>query len=368
MPTIHPLSDVQTPHIAEATGSSPQRLGPAENLPPHAMTSGAISELVVERYSPERMAAWNGFLESAKNATFLFSRNYMDYHSDRFEDYSLMIYAERKLLGILPANRSTPTSVVSHEGLTYGGLVVPRSTTLRDYLTAYSAALRYLCSNGIEALLHKSIPSYYNTLPDGEADFAMFLLEATLFRRDCALVINIADRLPLRKGRKSEISKAKRYGVSLTQETSFEPFWDHVLIPRLSSRHDVKPVHSSTEISLLAERFPENIKQFSVYYDGKIVAGVTIYETDTVAHAQYMSVTESGQRIGALDFLCNWLINEVYPNKMHFDFGTCNENDGRVLNHGLLEWKEAFGGRTYCHSFYSICCSNYDKLENILGA
>ena len=335
-----------------------------QDKPDLATNSDDNSAISVERYTPGKMAEWDLFLSSSKNSTFLFNRSYMNYHSDRFDDYSLMVYVNNKLAGILPANKSEQSSVTSHDGLTYGGLVLPRSSTLGNFLSVFHAALRYLHSSGIETLIYKSIPSFYNTLPDSEADYAMFLLGATLFRRDCAIVIDQQDRLPLRKGRKSEISKAKRFGVILAQETSFEPFWNQILIPRLESRHHVKPVHSLSEISLLASYFPENIKQFSAYHDGQIAAGVTIYETETVAHAQYISVAESGRKTGATDLLCEWLINDVYRNKRYFDFGICNEDSGRRLNHGLLDWKEAFGGRASCHSFYQIRCANYDKLTD----
>jgi hypothetical protein len=139
-----------------------------------------------------------------------------------------------------------------------------------------------------------------------------------------------------------------------------------VLTPRLAARHAVKPVHSVEEITLLASRFPENIRQFSVYCDDEIVAGTTIYETPTVAHAQYIAATDRGQKIGALDYLFAWLLDEFYRDKRYFDFGICNEQDGRVLNHGLQDWKEGFGGRGYAHDFYEIDTANYSKLESVL--
>lgn len=59
----------------------------------------------VELYTPERKKEWNIFIENAKNSTFLFDRNYMDYHADRFQDFSLMIYRKNKLYALLPANK-----------------------------------------------------------------------------------------------------------------------------------------------------------------------------------------------------------------------------------------------------------------------
>jgi hypothetical protein len=323
--------------------------------------------LSVERYNANRRKEWDAFLNTAKNGTFLFNRGYMDYHSDRFADYSLIVSRGPEILALLPANRSADGPLVSHEGLTYGGLIVSRSATLLDVLQGFHACLRHLHEKGISQLLYKRIPSFYNTIADDEVGYALFLLDAHLYRCDCALVVNRADRLRFRKGRKSEISKARRFGVRVVQEPSFKPFWEKVLVPRLESRYGVKPVHSVEEITLLASRFPEHIRQFSAYRDDEIVAGTTIYETPGVAHAQYIAVTDEGQKIGALDFLFGWLIEEHYQNKAHFDLGICNEKGGRILNQGLLDWKEGLGGRSYTHDFYEINTANYTKLESVLS-
>lgn len=120
------------------------------------------------------------------------------------------------------------------------------------------------------------------------------------------------------------------------------------------------------EITLLAGRFPQQIRQFSAHCNGRIAAGVTVYETPTVAHAQYSAVTDEGQKAGALDFLFAWLLNERYVDKRYSDFGICNDKNGRLLNHGLLDWKEAFGGRTCVHDFYEIPTCNHPRLEPVL--
>ena len=324
-----------------------------------------IGTFSVERYSPNRKPEWDTFVSSAKNATFLFSRDYMDYHRDRYADHSLMIFNDRALVAVLPANLNAEGALISHEGLTYGGLVVSRDATLGDVLACFHAALQHLSQRHVSKLIYKRIPGFYNTLPDDEVAYALFLLDARLYRRDCATAVAQADRLPLRRDRKSLIKKAINFGVRIVPETSFQPFWEQVLVPQLAARYGAKPVHTLEEITLLASRFPEQIKQFSAYCGDEIVAGTTIYETPTVAHAQYASVTEKGRKLGAQAYLFNSLI-EQYKGKRFFDFGISNEKEGRALNHGLLEWKEGFGARCYAHDFYEIATGNYPKLEPVL--
>jgi len=96
-------------------------------LPVHHWKSTDYS---VERYTPARKTDWDAFVRTAKNATFLFHRDYMDYHGDRFVDHSLLIFHGKTLMGLLPANLATDSTLVSHAGLTYGGLMVPYAATL----------------------------------------------------------------------------------------------------------------------------------------------------------------------------------------------------------------------------------------------
>lgn len=322
--------------------------------------------MTVQCYDASHKAAWDALVSAGKNSTFLFHRDYMDYHSDRFKDFSLLIYRDGKLVGLLPANLKADGTLVSHQGLTYGGLVVARDATVCDVLECFHASLHFLKEQGIEQLIYKRFPSFYNTLPDDEVAYALFLMEAQLIRCDTALVVVQSERLPFQERRRRSIKKAQKANLRVVQDATFQPYWERVLVPRLVGRYGVKPVHSLEEISLLGSRFPENIKQFSVYSGDAILAGCTIYETATVAHAQYIAVTDEGQALGALDFLFGWLIEEGYKAKRYFDFGICNEQEGRAVNLGLLDWKEGFGGRTFAHTFHQIPTAAYAKLESVL--
>ncbi|MFO1477577.1 MAG: GNAT family N-acetyltransferase [Verrucomicrobiota bacterium] len=323
--------------------------------------------LTVERYSPARKTDWDAFVAAGRNSTFLFRRDYMDYHSDRFRDCSLMVFDGAALIAVMPANDAGQGTVTSHGGLTYGGLVIGREATLMDVLASFQAILRWLHDNGHARLLFKQIPAFYNSLPDDEVDCALFQLDARLYRRDCAITVRLADRLPLQKRRQRSIKKAEKAGLRIVQEATFDAFWDRVLVPRLAGRYGVKPVHSVQEITLLASRFPDNIRLFAAYRGDEILAGTVIYETPAVAHAQYIATTDAGQESGALDYLFQQLIDVQYRNKTWFDFGNCSEKDGRALNYGLLDWKEGFGGRCVAHDFYEIETVRHVKLEALIN-
>lgn len=323
--------------------------------------------LCVERYRPERAAEWDRFVDAGKNATFLFRRGYMDYHADRFADHSLMVRKGAELVAVLPANLRSDGTVASHQGLTYGGFVLQRDECLHGALDAIHAALQALEAAGVPTLLVKRLPRFYNTLPDDEIDYAAFLLGARLVRRDTAIVVSQQDRLPIRRGKRSQINKGRRAGVRVAEDSVFAPYWNEVLSPRLMARYGVRPVHSLEEIELLRSRFPDNIRQFSAYLEDRIVAGITIYETPTVAHVQYSAINPEGEPVSALDVLLEWLILERYAQKRFFDFGICNEEDGRALNHRLLQSKEGFGARACVHDFLEIRCADHESLGRTLA-
>ena len=162
-----------------------------------------------------------------------------------------------------------------------------------------------------------------------------------------------------------EIKEQKKHELVVKEVEDFSAFWDQILIPNLTSKHGTKPVHSLSEITQLKHRFPKNIRQFNVYKDNNIVAGTTIFETKYVAHSQYISGNEDKNTLGSLDFLHSYLINNVFKEKMHFDFGISNENHGKQINEGLNYWKEGFGARTITQDFYDIDLNDIDKLDTI---
>ena len=318
------------------------------------------------KYLKEYEQEWNEFLSNSKNSTFLFNRGFMEYHSDRFDDFSLVIKEKGKIVGLLPANIDDLGNVVSHQGLSYGGFIFGKTEKLNNITRYIHSALKFLSEKGVDRLIYKSYPRFYNTVGSDEVDYNLFLLEAKLLRRDCALIINLKDKIGFQSRRIRAIKKAKKFNIKVIEKKSFSEFWEEILVPNLKLKHNTLPVHSLQEIELLGRRFPTKIKQFNAYLDNKIIAGTTIFETSTVAHAQYISASEEGRSNGGLDYLFEQLINEEYTHKDFFDFGISNENQGKKLNHGLLDWKEGFGGRSFSHDFYEISTNNFNLLEKVI--
>ncbi len=289
----------------------------------------------------------------------------MDYHQDRFDDFSLLVFKNEILIAVLPANRKED-KVFSHQGLTYGSLIFSRNIKFQDVLQGFKTLLKHLYSHKVSVLELKMIPTIYSSFPSDEINYIMFLLNAKLMRRDTLSVINLKEEIKISNNRAEGYKRAKKHKLQVREADDFEEFWNEILIPNLKSKHKVSPVHTLDEIQSLKKKFPEQIRQFNVYERDKIVAGTTIFETKRVAHSQYIAANSNKNTLGSLDFLHYYLINTVFANKHYFDFGSSNENQGRQINKGLQFWKEGFGARTVTQDFYNIETKNYIELNNVM--
>lgn len=324
-----------------------------------------MKQYQVRLYKPQDFILWNAFISIAKNATFLFDRDFMDYHSDRFQDYSLMVFDKEKLIAVLPANRVEDT-IYSHQGLTYGGLVLNSKAKLSSVISIFKSVLEFLNENSIDKIILKTMPNFYLDAFSDELEYCLFIVKAKLNRRDSLSVLDLSKLYFISKTRKESIRRGKKNNLIIKEELNFELFWNEILIPNLDNKHQVKPVHSVEEITLLQKRFPNNIRHFNVYHNDKIVAGTTVFSTDKVAHPQYISGNSNKNELGSLDYLYHHLITEVFKDKNYFDFGISNEKQGTKINEGLLFWKESFGAKTVLQNFYEIQTQNYPLLASVL--
>lgn len=324
-----------------------------------------MKNYTVRKYVPEDYSKWNAFISKAKNATFLFHRDFMEYHQDRFQDFSLVILKDQNWVGVIPANRVEDT-VFSHQGLTYGGLVINEKIKLGEVIDISKDVFKYLYDGNIKTFQIKLMPSMYQIYFSEEINYMLFLANAKLIRRDSLSVIDLTKPYTIIKSRRQSIRRSEVNNLEIKEEPEFDLFWNKILMPNLEKKHKVKPVHSLEEIKKLHLLFPEKIRHFNVYYEGEIVAGTTVFVTQNVAHPQYISGNEDKNELGSLDVLYHHLIATVFKDKNFFDFGISNEQQGKKINKGLLFWKESFGAKTTVQDFYEVETANYSLLENIL--
>ena len=325
-------------------------------------------------YSVYRKETWDAFVEMSKNGTFLLKRGFMDYHSDRFFDCSLFIYAgispdgefkeksltTKDLVAVFPANwDKEQRTVYSHQGLTYGGLVVLPEVTQKEVMDMMQAVLQYYRDMmQAERFVYKPIPYIYSSVPSGEDLYALFRAGAQLSRRLVSTCVSMRNPMKMMTLRVRQAKKAVEHGFYIDRMAegdtrTLQEYWT-LLEEVLEKYHNARPTHTLQEMAMLMKNFPRNIRLYIVRLEKRIMAGVVIFECRKVAHVQYIASGEEGRQYGALDLLFRHLINERYKTFDYFDLGTSNEDGGRYLNEGLIFQKEGFGGRAVCYDTYEI--------------
>jgi hypothetical protein len=308
--------------------------------------------LTVKQYTPELKTEWDDFVSTAKNGVFLFNRNYLEYHSDRFTDHSLLFFYNHKLVGLLPAN-IVGDALQSHGGLTFGGVISSFQMKTPLMLGIFKALIQHCKDLGIKEAIYKPVPYIYQSIPADEDLYALFLNNAKLMARNVSSCIKLACQNRFDSNRNDNIRKAKNNNLVVEESTDFDAFMK-IEEEALIERHGVKPVHSVDEIKLLAQRFPNNIRLFASFKDGVMLAGAIMYESRNVAHMQYAANSKEGWNLGAQDIIEDYLINSYYQDKKYFDFGISTEKLGQVLNLGLIKRKENFGANAVVYDTYHM--------------
>lgn len=308
----------------------------------------------IRRYDKSGKTEWDAFVHRSRNGTFLFLRDYMDYHADRFHDYSLMAYHGGRLCALLPAHCEGKL-FCSHRGLTYGGIVTDERMTARLMLELFEEVIRFIRQNtDAEKWIYSPVPYIYARYPSGEDLYALYRFGACLAGRKISTVIPSGTAWGFSTLRRRKVRHALREGFVVLQDEDYASFW-RVLRDNLRERHGACPVHTLEEMLLLHHRFPQQILLYRVCdKSGSTVAGCVLYVTERVVHVQYIGSTAEGRACGAVDLLFHHLIHETYADVPYFDMGTSVEEGGRVLNEGLIFQKEGFGGRAVVYDTYEL--------------
>lgn len=288
-------------------------------------------------------SVWDAFLAQSRNGAFFFKRSYMDYHADRFQDASLIVKKQGEVVAIMPANRDGDT-IVSHGGLTFGGLVMSPRLGAVDVKALFERLCDYWAQRGIKKFIYKPIPHIYHKIPSEDDLYALYQLGAKTIRMDLSTTVMQSSRLRLSKGRKHALSKARKAGITIRKSQDYASCWK-ILSDNLSTRFDVAPTHSLAEIQLLASRCQE-ISLYLAYLNAQPIAGVVMFDFGQVAHTQYIAPSQLARETGAVDLLIETLISDVYAERTYFNFGTSTTQGGQYLNEGLCAQKEMFGGRS----------------------
>lgn len=307
--------------------------------------------IILEPYTASDSTRWNEFVHQSKNGIFLFDRSFMDYHKSRFSDASLIFSYKNKIIAILPAN-AEGNKIYSHQGLTFGSLLLSNKISIAQVEEVFLEMIRHYANLGFDEIIYKKIPFIFSKYPSEEDLYALFRIDATLYRRDVSSVISIQNALRFSETKRQNVKRCNQESCTVTEERDFGSFWN--LLEKTLLKFDVRPIHSLEEIIYLQSQFPEKIKCFCVRQDGEILAGTVVFDFGETIHTQYMAASKEGKKLGALDYLIHYLIQEEGLDKKYLSFGISTEEEGRMLNEGLIQQKEMLGGRAIVLDHYKI--------------
>lgn len=315
----------------------------------------------IVRFSPVMIDEWDRFVAESRNGTFLFNRGYMDYHADRFVDCSWLAYKNGKLRAMLPGNITSDGVLHSHQGLTYGGWIIPQEHyNGEDMLNIFEAAIPIWREFGITVLDYKPVPNIYSRMGAQEDLYALFRLGASISACGLSTAVNLDNEVKFNEQMRRHLKKASTLNFSIEEDGCVDDFMC-LLTECLADRHGVSPVHSVSELQLLKERFPKNIRIFTIRLlddnnspSGDVDGGACIYDTGYVVHVQYIASSPTGRKLNLLTPLFDSLINNTFAGRGWFDFGISTEGNGMVLNNGLLRQKSGYGGGGIIYPRFSL--------------
>lgn len=307
----------------------------------------------IKLYTSDHKEIWDDFVRKSKNGTFLFFRDFIEYHGNRFNDYSLLFYEADCLVAMMPGNISDKV-YYSHQGLTYGGLIMSQDTTAVNILDLFKVLTVTFRHQGIKKIVYKAVPHIYHRLPAEEDLYALFRYGGVISERNISSTILLFEKTGYSDSRKNGLKKAAKNDLKVGRSEDLTGFWE-ILTNNLRERYNKEPIHSLSEITYLQDKFRNQIHLFSVTdSNGIMLGGCLVFVMENIVHAQYTAATEEGKKKGAIDMVIDHIINTAYVNKQYFDYGTSTENKGQYLNENLIYQKEGFGGRGIVYDTYTI--------------
>ncbi len=279
--------------------------------------------------------------------TFQHSKSFIEYHADKYEDFSILISAAQEPVAYLLAARDTNNyeTVISHPGAAFSGLVTSPQVKGEDYINLLRSVKSYFESKGFNTLIYKDTPQIY--CEDSKGDFVY-----AAFRNDVAQhIVQLSSVIDLKKSRSFSSRRRrvlKKYASRLkisNNWSNLDLYWQ-VLTNNLHEKYEAQPVHTLQEIQLLKGLFEDSIELFTVtsFENAELLAGILVFKSSRVWKTQYISSTPAGREIGSVDFLISQIIEIARENNVDYvDLGTNNEKSGLVLNGNLYQYKSEFG-------------------------
>ena len=315
-------------------------------------------------YSDELETDWDNFVQHSRNGTFMQQRNFINYHPpEKFKDCSLLFYDhQNRIIAVIPAalKQEGESSIFhSYPGASHGGIIIDHTFDTSKALTLIPLLIEHCRSLGFHAIEMKMIPRNYYFWPSDEIDFSL------RYHGFSPEISELSTVLPLKEiehanryMKKSTIrnkNKALSNGVIVKESNDYHRFW-RILESNLKERHNTSPTHTYENMLNISQRYPDQVKLFTAFYHEEIIAGVLcLLLNSRVINCFYICHDEKYQHLRPLNLVFDHLIAWGLKEGFHFvDWGISTENKGKIVNTGLFNFKEGFGGRGILRETYRL--------------
>ena len=313
-----------------------------------------MSEVEVIRYNDNYREKWEKFvLNNSVNGSFLMSRNFLEYHKDRFVDHSLLfVRGGSTIVGVCPAVEKMENGekqFISHAGSTFGGIIVGKEYYNISNISGMVESLdEYLKANGFNYALIKNPNEIFASENGNLVDYMFYNrgyqnYDELSFAVDFSKVAN-GDVVMNFKSKTRNLYRTSLKGnlelKPLTTKEEIASFYE-VLCKSLE-KYDTKPVHSLDELyELYFDRLPNIIRFYGVFHEGQIIAGSMVFIINDVFHTQYLCANPEFLYLKPMDFMDGNLIILAHDEGFKFfSFGISTEDHGHYLNENLAKFKE----------------------------
>ena len=330
-----------------------------------------LGEYSFDKYCDDLKDEWDRFvMNGSVNGTFLNTRRFLEYHPvGRFDDASVLVRnSKEKVIAVVPA-----ASVVdggrrvfsSHPGSTFGGLIVGKKEYDAEHVLGLVRSLEeWLIGEGFERAVMKQTAQIFCSASCDLLDCCYFI-EGWNDWRELSTAIRLADlpddavsgfarvrRRGYKNGAENDLAFAR-----LTEDAEIAEF--HAILTDNLRKHGATPIHTVDDLlDFKNNRLCDEVEFYGVSHDGELVSAAMMFNFgDKVIHTQNLSTLQDRLELHSGDFLYGNLIPLF--KKRGFDwysFGISTEEHGKILNEGLVKFKEGFGSsyvanRTYWKDF-----------------
>lgn len=298
----------------------------------------------VERYTSAWKSHWDTVVRRAHNGHFMFERDFMEYHADRFDDHSLLFLDDDTPMAVLPAHRKGE-DLISHQGLPFAGLVWVDAVRMSAMSNVVQILIDHLKANGLARLIYTPVPAPYKRFHDDGDVYQLERVGALLRETKVSCAVRVGTSPGIATTRGKHMRRAQRNGLQIDPKLDMARAYE-MISTFLEKKSYRPPVHTLDELQLLARRFPDQIHVHGIFKEDSLLHSIISFHSESCIRLQYMGGTEQGREHYAPDFFYALLFQDPVNQGRWIDFGTSMDLATGELDPELHWYKESFGGRS----------------------